>query len=165
MPHLQGEGARPLTLDVPCRRPNHPNRSCRRYSKFSLLQLACAHGHAGIARQLLEARADIDYQVPTSGDTALHMAIAVPDVECVQLLLQKGASVGLVNAKGLGVAHACCCLPPAAPLLLPLLEAKADPALATAAGYTPLALAVKANAGLAVFFLLEHGVDPLQVPP
>ena len=58
------------------------------------LYMACGEGHAGIARQLLNAGAHIDWICGDEYLTELQNACQNGRVGCVRLLLQHGASVG-----------------------------------------------------------------------
>lgn len=62
------------------------------------LLLSCRYGHAEITRRLLEANARVD-ESNDLGDTALHEAAQLGQVDCVAVLLQYGAPVRALNAE------------------------------------------------------------------
>src|SRR5436189_4222823 len=66
----------------------------------SLLMIAAREGHPSTVKFILENQADPNKQCGLSQDTALHLAVFHNNKECVRLLLQSGADINIMNAKG-----------------------------------------------------------------
>ena len=64
------------------------------------LVLAVLHGHAGIARLLIDARAELDTACGPDLETAMHVGCSRGTTHLVKLLIDAGASLGLGDAIG-----------------------------------------------------------------
>lgn len=63
----------------------------------SPLMHAAMNGHILAVRKLIELGANVDYQQPLSGDTALHLAAQCGHTRTVEALIKGHASMGLEN--------------------------------------------------------------------
>jgi len=79
----------------------------------------------------------------TSGNTALHLAASLGDVDLVEILIRKGANVNAVNGEGLTPLHLSIKLgwPSIASTLI---KEGADITTSDSSGRSPLQLAIKA---------------------
>lgn len=67
---------------------------------LSVLMYAVWIGRDSIVRLLCEKGANVNYQHPVTGDTALMMAVAGAQIETVRTLCEYGANKALQDAKG-----------------------------------------------------------------
>lgn len=105
---------------------------------------------------LLERGADPNLPDAQLGWTALHWSASVGDVECVRLLLDKGAKVDTADQHGRTVAHvAAGNVNP--DVLQVLLQHGASLAARDHHGATPLHAAIRAGQTSVVAWLLNHG--------
>jgi hypothetical protein len=106
-----------------------------------------------------------------AGDTALHIAAAVYDIELGEHLLVAGADPTVGNRRGATPLHAASSGNPdsahwnpdaQATMIARLVDAGADPNLADKSGVTPLHTAVRTRCAAAVRALLERGAEVEQ---
>jgi ankyrin repeat protein len=69
-----------------------PDRRTVTYLDYTPLMWAISYDRYGIAKQLLDAGADIDAQ-DADGKTALHQAIVKGDLKAVQFLINHGSDI------------------------------------------------------------------------
>ena len=98
-----------------------------RYNELEELQEILASPHA---RQLINAQDE-------RGSTALHMAAANGNIECMKRLLEAGASVDVCNGEQNSPLHFACLLGHAEAVRL-LMEHKAEPSKLNAFERTPV---------------------------
>lgn len=102
------------------------------------LALAAERGHAGALRLLLDAKADVHAKAKTCGRSALHRAAEAGHLECVSVLVERGADVLSSQQNGECALHS-----------------------ASAGGCTELVAALLAS-GAAVEQCDLHGMSPLM---
>ncbi|MEZ6098135.1 MAG: ankyrin repeat domain-containing protein [Pirellulaceae bacterium] len=68
-------------------------------SDWSELHKAACKGDVGALRYLLDSGIDVNTRVLTTGDTALHIAAYHGNEACIDMLLDRGAEVGVVNSQ------------------------------------------------------------------
>ena len=71
------------------------NPNARNRRDQTALHLAAWHGHSGVARALISARADLNARAGDSGETPLHTAARANRPDLALLLLGAGARSGL----------------------------------------------------------------------
>lgn len=126
------------------------------------LLLACEAGRELVAQRLLEAGADPCARWPSSGETALHAAVAREMSGLAEALIRAGADVDAMGEAGEAPLHR------AARMDLPLmvsclLKAGASAALCRADGLPALHCAAATGALGALEVCLAAGIDPDQV--
>ena len=126
------------------------------------LHMAAERGHAGVARTLIDAGADVDAGTRIGRYTPLHMAARDGHGAVVALLLDAGADPHAATTNsGVTALHLAAGAVDAAAGVAALLAHGADPnAREASAGQTPLMFAAAANRTDAVAALLDAGADP-----
>jgi serine/threonine-protein phosphatase 6 regulatory ankyrin repeat subunit B len=124
-------------------------RGANKYTRASdgstLLMHACTRGHAGLVEVLL-VRSELEdgillrrwvdwvHAVDDFGDTALHMAVANGNVDCIKVLIGAGFDVNCKDSYGLTALHTCT----GVEMTRLLLELGADPRRVDCSGKTVL---------------------------
>lgn len=104
--------ARPTRTEVipvkPCLRREEqdsqstPSPNCRRvtFSMYALILSAASQNSVSELQELLDKKPSYINKPSSSGETALHKAAAKGSLDCVKLLVQRGANVNLVDKQG-----------------------------------------------------------------
>lgn len=129
---------------------------------ITALHLAAEHGHAGVARPLLDAGAAVGSGTRIGSYTPLHLAARGGHADVVALLLEAGADPVAPTTNSLATAlHLAAAAVRGHEAVAALLRHGADPnAREASAGQTPLIFAAAANRAEAIAALLEGGADP-----
>lgn len=119
---------------------------------YSLLMYAAERGDVAFAQALLERGANPD--ATSTGETALHKAVAFEKRELVELLLKHRANPNAQDVDG----YSPLCLAKCEEIMAILLKAGADPALKDSMGETPVdALLRRGNEKLGQRLFAEQG--------
>jgi hypothetical protein len=109
-------------------------------SNLSPLHIASAGGHNALIEMLLLNGADVDQLGGGDGGSALHLAVLTKHVDTCQLLITKGAKVGVVDAHGRTAVDI------ALEQAQPVAGAASDPSAAIISGILRLAKAAQDDA-------------------
>ena len=79
-----------------------PSPNCRRvtFSMYALILTAASQNSVSELQDLLDKKPWYINKPSSSGETALHKAAAKGSLDCVKLLIQRGANVNLVDKQG-----------------------------------------------------------------
>lgn len=79
-----------------------PSPNCRRvtFSMYALILTAASQNSVSELQDLLDKKPWYINKPSSSGETALHKAAAKGSLDCVKLLVQRGANVNLVDKQG-----------------------------------------------------------------
>ena len=79
-----------------------PSPNCRRvtFSMYALILAAASQNSVSELQDLLDKKPWYINKPSSSGETALHKAAAKGSLDCVKLLVQRGANVNLVDKQG-----------------------------------------------------------------
>lgn len=79
-----------------------PSPNCRRvtFSMYALILSAASQNSVSELQKLLDKDPSYINKPSSSGETALHKAAAKGGLDCVKLLVQRGANVNLVDKQG-----------------------------------------------------------------
>lgn len=79
-----------------------PSPNCRRvtFSMYALILSAASQNSVSELQDLLDKKPSYINKPSSSGETALHKAAAKGSLDCVELLVQRGANVNLVDKQG-----------------------------------------------------------------
>ncbi|KAL9955072.1 hypothetical protein ACROYT_G036347 [Oculina patagonica] len=79
-----------------------PSPNCRRvsFSMYALILSAASQNSVFELQELLDKKPSYINKPSSSGETALHKAAAKGSLDCVKLLIQRGANVNLVDKQG-----------------------------------------------------------------
>ena len=132
------------------------------------LQVAVASGHINCAKLILETAelSEVDHVIVNHADgnqeAPLHIASRCGNPNMVELLINHGADVTLVDSNGRTSLHCACSGLHGGSSLRYLLQTGGDDILEEKDDYgsTPLHIAVKQNNYECVKILLEHGANP-----
>lgn len=82
--------------------PSTPSPNCRRvtFSMYALILTAASQNSVSELEDLLDKKPWYINKPSSSGETALHKAAAKGSLDCVKLLVQRGANVNLVDKQG-----------------------------------------------------------------
>ena len=77
-----------------------PNSRRVTFSMYALILSAASQNSVSELQELLDKKPSYINKPSSSGETALHKAAAKGSLDCVQLLVQRGANVNLVDKQG-----------------------------------------------------------------
>lgn len=122
------------------------------------LHIVSEQGRVEIIQLLINHGAIIDYQ-DFDGDTPLHQACLGKEPEAVKLLLSAGANPQTKN-KQLFTPFHLACGGTSLQSVANIIHYNIDVNKRTAAGETPLMIALRGNSEYVVYFLLDNGANP-----
>uniref|UniRef100_A0A7E4VBG3 Ion_trans domain-containing protein n=1 Tax=Panagrellus redivivus TaxID=6233 RepID=A0A7E4VBG3_PANRE len=133
------------------------NVDIRTKDNYTALHVAVQSGKASVVETLLGFGADVHVHGGSIGETALHVAAAIPgdDVECAQMLLKSGAQPNVTQTDGATPLHIAARSGNTEMIKLLLYEG-ANPRLKSDNGETPLHVAAKNSHCEAVELILKH---------
>lgn len=123
------------------------------------VSVAAMKGDMAGVQALLAEGADVNAP-QGDGTTALHWAAYREDLDMARLLLDAGGDVEAKTRLGDMTPLFMASKNGYAPMIALLIEAGADPTLATTTGTTPVMVAAASGSADAVTVLLDHGADP-----
>lgn len=129
----------------------------RTKDNYTALHVAVQSGKANVVETLLGFGADVHVHGGKIGETAVHVAAALPgdNTECAQMLLKSGAQPNVTQTDGQTPLHISCRTGNTQMIKLLLYEG-GDPRLKSASGETPLHVAAQNCHCEAVRLILEH---------
>lgn len=87
-----------------CLRPkqNRTPQNCKRvtFSSYALILSAAVQNNMSELKELLDEKPSYINKPSSSGETALHKAAAKGNLECIRLLVQRGANVNVLDKQG-----------------------------------------------------------------
>lgn len=114
----------------------------------NLLHLACINSHLELAKQLIQSKFDLIFQVDKDGKTPLHLAIQAekPNVELIKLLINYGSDTSFKDKNGNTPLHAAILAKnPNREIIQLLIERTPDLCDRNCEGNTPLHTAILAS--------------------